>query len=480
MKLIRALNLLTTKEKRELMHFAKYQLKDENAKVLQVLSAIIDSTVGQSDSIDKKLIWVKVNGDIEYNDGVVRKWFNQLLNVLYDFLRHDELKSRNLESTKLLIDSIEKRSMGFLYPEISRKSRKTDIPTDARNYIDLYNSFKIPYDIGSNIINLENKTLEYKQIDFDQMHNTLNLYYSIEQLRLVILEDHASKLSGSERNVIDLRGKLDLREGLFTNILYEIYSMIYKLIGKKRIDFAVIDYVINLINKEQSISEKEHKTVHQTIMNILTRSTDQRRFKYLFELYKVAQKRNILLENGILATSNYRNMVIVACRVNEFEWALEFIERYKSKLLKEHAQSAYSFSKARIYGNKGDHEEVIKILRNVEYEDITYNLNSRLFLIVAFYELDEYDTLDSTIKAFKVFLRRRRDISVKRKKNFRDFCDIVYNLVRAGYKNDKTRLTKSSDILVANPGIPSSWWLKEKLAEVSLKLGVTAEESQTS
>ena len=90
-------------------------------------------------------------------------------------------------------------------------------------------------------------------------------------------------------------------------------------------------------------------------------------------------------------------------------------------------------------------------------------------LIAAFYELEEYEPLISTIRAFKVFLRRRRNISVKRKANFNDFCDALYNIIMAEEKRDVKRILKAREIIAANPAIPNSNWLLEKIDKLGME-----------
>ena len=47
-----------------------------------------------------------------------------------------------------------------------------------------------------------------------------------------------------------------------------------------------------------------------------------------------------------------------------------------------------------MYRYQNNFDKVLSLLRDVEYEDIGYNLISKAILIITYYELDELDALD--------------------------------------------------------------------------------------
>ena len=95
------------------------------------------------------------------------------------------------------------------------------------------------------------------------------------------------------------------------------------------------------------------------------------------------------------------------------------------------------------------------------------NIYPKYELFVVFNEiLDEDDVLDSFIKAFKVFLRRKRNISKRRKDAFYGFTTVIADLMKARERNDPKRLTKARDELSNNPSIPNQDWLIEKIEEL--------------
>ena len=73
---------------------------------------------------------------------------------------------------------------------------------------------------------------------------------------------------------------------------------------------------------------------------------------------------------------------------------------------------------------------------------------------------------DRFIKAFKVFLRRKRNIPKRRKDAFYGFTTVIGDLTKARERNDYKRIIKAREELANNASIPNQDWLNEKIEEL--------------
>jgi hypothetical protein len=105
---------------------------------------------------------------------------------------------------------------------------------------------------------------------------------------------------------------------------------------------------------------------------------------------------------------------------------------------------------------------VISQLNQVEYEDITYNLNSKTLLMASYYELDEMEALISLLDTFRVYLGRNKKIPVVRRKHYMNTISIVKRLARLipGEQKEVEKLIKEVE---STQGVVSKNWLLEKL-----------------
>jgi len=108
-----------------------------------------------------------------------------------------------------------------------------------------------------------------------------------------------------------------------------------------------------------------------------------------------------------------------------------------------------------------NYSEVLQLLQQVEYLNIFYKLGSKKLLIETFYELQEWDSLDSAMNAFRVFIHRNDEISDLHKKNNQNFINFLYKMVNAGSINSG-RIGQLIAQLHKTKVIAERQWLNEK------------------
>lgn len=478
MKIIQIIKELNQNSLRRLEHFIKSSYFNANPKTISLFDQLI-SSVERSRITSKLDIWEKVFPDTPFNDVRFRKLTHDLLTLIESFFVVENTMKHEYKKQRAIAEYCEEFNITVLKNKLQKRldeSLSQDSLMWSESFFDSYTTYRYLIDIDGNFEKKKNyKNAKGFSESLKTLHSLLDTSYAIEKVRLSLMRNNYSQLVSEE---IDLDENIDLDKLIHSlkpkgGGLFSVHSKVFDLLINKVDDYD-IESILDFLDVLTKNNRKEAATIYDYLNNFIARkiNSGENLHKVWFDLMKFGLESKILIKSNRIDPTDYRNIALAACRLDHFEWALRFIEDYKIFLDPNYKQSAYSFSKARIYRSMGSYENLIDVLRNVEYEDITYNLNSRLMLIMAFYELDEYETLDSTIKSFKVFLRRKRNVSVKRKANFRDFCDVVYNLVRADDRIDTDRLMKAKEILVRNAGIPSSSWLKEKIEIISDKLGI--------
>jgi hypothetical protein len=140
----------------------------------------------------------------------------------------------------------------------------------------------------------------------------------------------------------------------------------------------------------------------------------------------------------------------------------KFIHEYNIRLDEKYRDNAVTFNLAQLYFYKKDYPGVIAQLSQVEYEDITYNLNSKTLLMASYFELDELDALNSLLDTFRVYLNRNKKIPATRRKHYLNTISIVRKLARIR-PGEKKEIEKLHQEIEATQGIVSKNWIIEKL-----------------
>jgi len=134
-------------------------------------------------------------------------------------------------------------------------------------------------------------------------------------------------------------------------------------------------------------------------------------YRPLFEISKNLIETGLIMTGKYITQRDYKNIVSMALRIGEFEWTLNFINDYKSKISSENRQNAFSYNLANYYYETKEYTKAVKLLRDVEFTDVYYNLDAKVMLLKIYYERDEDESFLALAAAFKNYLTRNKLIN---------------------------------------------------------------------
>ncbi len=150
----------------------------------------------------------------------------------------------------------------------------------------------------------------------------------------------------------------------------------------------------------------------------------------LFEFYKVMLKNGILFKDGHLTQWDFKNLVSLGLRLDEYTWTKKFMEDYRQYLQDHVRENVWSFNMANLEFHLGHYDNTLSLLQEVEFTDPYYHLDSKALLLKTYYHTSEWDSLLSLIDAFKVYLKRNRHISVYQRTVYGNLVRFVGALLR--------------------------------------------------
>lgn len=185
-------------------------------------------------------------------------------------------------------------------------------------------------------------------------------------------------------------------------------------------------------------------------------------FQQLFELYQLGLSSGALLTTGSLQHQDYKNIVTVGLHVKAFDWVEQFIREYTSQLPAEEQSIALSYNLAKVYFSKGQYQQVIEQLQEIDYPNVVYALGARLLLLKTYFELDEIQPLDSLIDSFRIYLQRNKVISGEIKKQYLNVLRFVKKLSRLAPYDDAGRQKVRTQVAACR-ALPDKQWILDKL-----------------
>lgn len=443
-----------------------------SSKELLVLYKEILRLQEKNKPLDKVYLWGKIVKGNTYNDLRFRKYCSDLSKLMERFLAQQAFEE----------DEVQQKV--FLLKKISQQEQKADklansIVTYSDKMMEDYpyrdtSYYLYQYLLQKSYYELENfSTKRGVKSNIEEISNYLDWFYLGEKLRLITeaesrkqLKSHQYKLSFvSEISYLTKKHFTDLENLPHIEIYYQIiqilseteaddnYYKLKKLIAKNAHYFPRDVAVDELYGAAQNYCVKKINLGERNFLN------------ELFELFKLQIQQNILLSEGKLSPWYFRNIIVVALRLGEYDWTEEFINEYKSHLPEEHRDNAVTYNLAQLYFYQKKYSLVLEQLRFVEYDDMSYNLNSKTILIATYYELDEFDLLDSHLDTFNTFLKRRKDFTEERKEPYKALIKFTRRLSRLLPRDPKAKEKLKKEI-EAHGNIANASWLLEKIAEL--------------
>lgn len=466
------LSILQTLSKVERNRFRKYLLSPylNDQPDLLSLFDVSDKALrdGSLDRLERKELWQKLYPNKPFNDGHLRRLSSDLNQMALRFLSAEARLQNPLAESLDLQRILEK-------PEL-----KKHLATIERN-------------IHQQLDQAPGKSPEYYLASFQMHHNVfmraaktivtsgyaeklwsadvhLEYFYLTQKLKYYINWLLYSRSRTTEKEITLPGGFWEYLEKKPFNEtpLIVIYKNVYMCLTQPEEEQHFKNLLESIEIYGNDLSKGDLRESYQIAQNYCAIKINQGKREYYreaFEVFKKIIQKGVLLESGILSEGIFKNIVTAGLGVGEFSWTENFIQEYAAFLPSDIRENARTFNLASIHFYQKKYNQVIGLIRDVEYSDIVYALSAKQILVRTYYELDEQLALDSLIDSFKIYLRRNKLISKSQKREYLNFLNFVKSLtiLRA---TDKNKIAKLRTRIEISSSITPKKWLLEKIDDL--------------
>ena len=417
-------------------------------------------------NLEKEKLWKKLQPKSPYDDIRFRKYISDLLKLVEGFLALQIYEENPLNRASNLIEAVGRKGMEKLYASTMRTARRISENQPYRGADYYYFQYEIERNYY-NLIRLDERRTE--QTNEDKIIRHLDYFYLSEKLRLfcsILSRSHVVKSEDSNlffREVIEYMKKLKVDDIPAVSIYYHVY-----LTQTDEENAEHYEKLKNLLKENYHLfSSEQAYEMYTFAMNYCIRGLNKTGKKFfieeLFYFYKELLSNKLMIRGGELSPWRFNNIVTTALRLKEYEWTSQFIDKYQNYLPVKLRGNAVSHSLAQLFFYQKRFDDVVAELRNVEFEDLNYHLNSRAMLIATYYETEEIEPLYSMFGSFTAYLKRNKMITAGRKENFLNLIKFTKKLDKLR-RRDKEALRKLKET-VTNSRVSSKKWLLEKIDE---------------
>ncbi len=413
--LLKAVKTLDKKESKSFLQYLKSPLFNRHEKLLGLYELIIAQSPGFDKHLEKEKLFAELYPEKAFSEESLRNLASDLLEHLEKYLCWLEVQEEEELGDRLLLRQLKKRELHSRF--FSRfkkifKRRKRKGLRDVQWFDDDHRLLTELNEVHSHRNDADyDRSLQLRSNQLDHHYLALKLSLSCEMI--------------NRKNVFNKQ----LQARLLNPLLREIESELeyYKKIPAIYLYYLVLMtlmepeepkhynlLVTQLHTQIHFFSKAEGRALYKYAQNYCIKNINQGDNAYLASLlglYKRLLGSQLILENGRISDSDYRNIVTVGLRLREFDWVEEFIHKYENYLGKEQRANAYSYNLAAYFYERADYAKAQELLNKLAFSNVFYSLGVRSLLLKIYFDTRESEALFSLIKSFKTYLRRNKQLS---------------------------------------------------------------------
>ena len=478
-KLAELLHSFSKKEIKEFRKFVDSPFFNNDSTIRSALNEILQFYPEMSaDGFTKENLFEKLYTGKEYNDSRIRNIVSDLLGLGRNFVSIQKFMETEYACEKKILLDHDKRKLDTQFNLIQKEQRSKLISEKNREtrYAELLELEKIT---GEFNYRRNNQPEIIKSSPLQGEYLIVTFLYKFIKLNIQIFKDVHNYNIKHEKLLLEIFNEnLDL-EKLLKDIkknfpayypLIAIYNQIYR---SQQNTLEVKYYTETLKLFDIYIDELSEREKFYILHNLATICIDKIHagipdFKYkLFDIYQRMNELNMLYdspESRNMSVLLFRNVMIISLRVNEIEWAEDFVRNNIKKLQKESAENMLNYAMAMIEQARKNYNKAIEYASKVKMELSNFKYDLKIIILTGYYELNETEPAIYQLSSFKVFLKQNREMSDKSKETFIFYANSYEKLLKLKLGFDDylfDQLNKEMSISTS----PYRDWFTEKLSE---------------
>ena len=459
-KLFSLINALTGVEKRELHHFLGSPFFNRRREVVALWKYLLRQGKEGEGGYQKEKIFATVFSGEPFDDRQLRYTFTYLLEKIEWFLAYREFDKTPALPELALASAYRKKGLEKHFNQAWRRAAKeaTDMPVGL-------NKSHAQFELAFEQYFFSEKQKRTREGNLQTVHDSFDEYVVIGKLRLACLMAAQQKVVKVEYDlsflplIIKWLEKNELLQKPAIGMYYHCYLALTENDEKH---FKRFRQLLELHGSQFDPSEVKDILLMAINFCIRQLNLGKRHFiQEAYDLYKLGLKNNLLTDGGLMSRFTYKNIVALGLGLEEFEWVEQFISNWQSKLEKQYQESSYRFNLAKLFFTKKDYTSAMPLLAQVDDSDFLLMLDAKVLLLKMYFEMGEWDALDSLLASFKTYLRRKKQIGYH-EQHYKSLLRYTSKLLKINHF-DKTQLERLRNEILKNETVLEKDWLLQQL-----------------
>ena len=177
-----------------------------------------------------------------------------------------------------------------------------------------------------------------------------------------------------------------------------------------------------------------------------------------FTLYQLGLELGILHDRGRLSIFAFNNILGLAIRLKEVDWAARFLDKHQSQLPEKGGSEVLALGRARLALATGQDGDALFHLQQADFKDFIHHLTARVMQLKIYFKQDSYTLLHSHISSTRKLLTRRKRVGYHLQ-NYRNIFQLANAVIRLAPGDQKAQEQLRERIMNTDPCTERPWLL---------------------
>lgn len=414
--------------------------------------------------LDRKMIHAEIFPKQAFNMAKLRHLVSELTQLLEQFLVFQYRKSQNIQFQLDLSKVYKQKRLDTFCQQSILKAQKLHQKTPLKDIKQLKTAYSIESAIYHNTLEKDRSTsnnLQTLNTSFDLSFIAGKLKHSCRILSHQGMYKQQYD-TGLLEHILSYLNQRPIHLELPSIGLYYYYYMACTNLEKETIFFQ--QFKSYLFQYQHFFEKEEVRELYilATNYSIKRLNTNQRAY-YLqetFELYQQTLKNGVLLENQQISPFAYTNISAVALGLKKYDWTWHFLHDYAAYLPANIRQAYMNYNFSRWYFHQKAYQKAEELLVADDFEDLHLNLSAKMLLLKMYYELGEFQLLDSLLNRFNTYLSRQKAL-VYHKQNYNNIIRFTRRLASINPFSSKAKNKLRKEIEAVEILTEKTWLLEQ-------------------
>ena len=435
----------------------------------------------ESDKFKEENIFRELYPDSDYSDSKSQNNFRSLssylLKAVEDFLFIADVSENNVLKKRIVLEKLLDRNLLKYFDQYSQSAyEELKNRENVSGYADIENI--LLSNIGSRYCSLTIDLPGYLESNIRCVEIT-SAYFWISLLRTAktkYLAETYRKIETGNKSIEGFLEASDMEKILeihkdtsrYVDLCFNYYAY---MCLKNENDAGYYNNAKNIFFENKSAMSRADKIYYYSdLININSSTPEKRDLNYAEEfsilVSCIEDKAYKVTEEDFINPDFYRNVIVSANRMKEYDWADNFVNQHSGELMPEFRENMKNYSKALICFGRKEFEKSLEYISKVKYDLINFKSDLKIIMLKIFFELDMPEQSYSLSDTFKHYINSSDDLSKEIKKTFMNFIKYYFKILKLKTSYDKSETDYIRDQIKKETSLSQKIWLIEKLDEI--------------